>query len=94
MKNQLLTFEQAKALPIGTVLFFADTARKKEENRVYCIVTETGVNYFQYTWYQKKFECDPASHGVGIPVSLYNNTQFIQVGIAPIDVNKKKAFTV
>jgi hypothetical protein len=93
MTSHLLSFEQAKVLPIGTVLFFADTARKKEENRVYCIVTETGINYFQYTWYQKKFEFDPASHGVGIPVALYNNTQFIRVGIEPIDVNKKKNFT-
>lgn len=93
MASHLLTPEQAKALPIGTVLFFADTTRKKEENRVYCIVTETGINYFQYGWYQKKFDCDPASHGVGIPVSIYNN-QFIEVGIPPIDVNKKKIPTM
>ena len=91
MTNSLLNFEQAKVLPIGTVLFFADTAKQKEEKRVYCIVTETGINYFQYTWYKKKYEFDPASHGVGIPVALCGNTQFIKVDITPIDVNKKKA---
>lgn len=34
MTSHLLTLEQAKALPIGTVLFFVDTVRKKEENRI------------------------------------------------------------
>ncbi len=86
MENNKYTPEEAKKLPIGTVLFFADTARRKEENRVYCIVTEQGLNYFQYTWYKKKYSFDPASHGVGVPVTIYNN-EFIPVGIPPIDIH-------
>jgi len=88
MKSNNLTPDEAKALPIGTVLFFADTINEKEENRVYCIVTEQGLNYFQYTWYKKKYSFDPASHGVGILAPLYNN-EFIPVGIPPIDIHFK-----
>lgn len=85
-----LTFDEAKSLPIGTLLVFACQYKIKEENRVYCIVTETGINYFQYSWYKKKFASDPTSYGIGIPVKIYGTPEFYKINIPPLNLEKKE----
>lgn len=78
--------EDSKKLPIGTVLIEASTCNKKEDQQVYCIVTEEGINYFQYGWYKNKYPFDPASYGVGITIEA-ENTAFIKLDIDPIDIH-------
>ena len=83
-----INYDDALKLPIGTVLVDANPYAKKPEDKTYSIVTEEGINYFQYAWFQKKYDSDPASHGVGIKYPKYGNTEFFKLNIEPIICTK------
>ncbi len=85
-KENALTHHEAMKLPIGTII--QECCRYTTS--VYMIVTETGLNYFDYVWYKKKYSFDPVRWGVGVPVYFFDAVRFKELGLPVVDFESHK----